>query len=182
MKLDRNIESLDDVKAFISDIAWYYGVEVYAEDIDITKSINIDFSIMHGAPAFWFEFEKSENYDGNGDYIYSENIKKSKKVVWDIDKDIDLCDVGRLINGNKHREISDEVLAKLCTLEDKCKDVCNDEGLFFADLVLEEAEERRYKEELDNEIDAKWDEYDVREANRQFGSMMDDNEAWGNID
>ena len=33
MKLNRKIESIDDVKAFISDIAWYYGVEIYDDDM-----------------------------------------------------------------------------------------------------------------------------------------------------
>ena len=182
MELDRKIESIDDVKAFISDIAWYFGVEIYEDDIDVLRSINIDFSIMHGAPSYWFEFENSENYDENGDYIYSDKIKLSKKVVWDVEKDIDLCDADRLLNGRKHRDISDEEIEKLQNLEEKCKEICNEEGECFAELVLEEAEERRYQEGLDNEMNARWNEYEVREANREFTSLMGDNSAWGNID
>lgn len=179
MELNRVIESIEDVKAFISDIAWYYGVDVYEEEIEVQRSINIDFSIMHGAPSYWFEFENSENYDGNGDYIYSDKIKRSKKVVWDVQKDIELCDIQRLLNGVKHREISDEEIEQLHALEEQCKEVCDNEGECFAELVLEESEERRYQEELDNENKAKRDEYEIKEANREFGSLMDDYDAWG---
>lgn len=45
-----------------------------------------------------------------------------------------------------------------------------------------EAERVDYENELRNKQQTDWDEYIIREANREFDDLMNDNDAWGNID
>ncbi len=49
-------------------------------------------------------------------------------------------------------------------------------------ILLSVIENIEYQEEYNNWIQAEWDEYNIREANRQFNELMNDNDAWGNID
>lgn len=75
-----------------------------------------------------------------------------------------------------------EYIDKLIELEEQCQEFCDDKGIDYAEVVLEISGEKQQKED-----DYRWsqeqsDKDYIEECNREFRSMMDDNEAWGNID
>lgn len=50
------------------------------------------------------------------------------------------------------------------------------------DYIAELRDEVSSKEEYEAEQQALWDEYEIREVNRQFNDLMSDHDAWGNLD
>lgn len=67
-----------------------------------------------------------------------------------------------------------ELMAAFDDLVEQCIEISKDNKLSFADILCEATE--YYQEKETPTFD------DAEECNRQFHSIMDDNDAWGNID
>lgn len=68
-----------------------------------------------------------------------------------------------------------ELVAAFDDLVEQCYIICKDNNISFADLLCEATE--FFHEKAASPI---YD--DAEECNQQFGKMMDENDAWGNLD
>ncbi len=69
----------------------------------------------------------------------------------------------------------EELVAAFDDLIEQCVEICKDNKISFADILCAATEYYQRKETPTFDDDAE-------ECNRQFRSMMDENDAWGNID
>ncbi|MCM1032892.1 MAG: hypothetical protein NC405_03965 [Odoribacter sp.] len=135
----------------------------------------LDFFYTIGSMNQVYEFANLlvENW-GMKFYVGDEFRGKDKKgrytsrieLFKDIDKIAFLAKKG--IGGSELVNAFDELV-------EQCYVICRENKLSFADVLCEATEyfSRTAEPTFDN---------DEEECNRQFRSMMDDNDAWGNID
>lgn len=175
------VETEQDVRDFIEHVLYRFDLTIESSDVEYLKTVNETESIWNGADTKWFDFGNPDNYDEDGTYIYQRELDKSKKIVYDKICSISIIDGSRLDYICKHTS-DKEYIDKLIELEEQCQEFCDDKGIDYAEVVLEISGEKQQKED-----DYRWsqeqsDKDYIEECNREFRSMMDDNEAWGNID
>lgn len=75
-----------------------------------------------------------------------------------------------------------DYIDKLIEIEEQCQEFCEVEGIDYAKVVLEISNEKEAEKDEYRWSQEQSDKDYTDECNRQFHSILDDSEAWGNID
>lgn len=175
------IKTEQDVRDFIEHVLYMYDITIDSSDVECLETVNEIESIWNGADPKWFDFGNPENYDDDGTYVYQPELDKSKKIIFDKICSISIIDGSRLDYICKHTS-DKEYIEKLIEIEEHCQEFCEDEGIDYAEVVLEVSDKKEAKNDEYRWAQEQSDKDYIDECNRQFRSMLDDSEAWGNID
>lgn len=136
---------------FVSYVINSLDFVVFPEDVDEIKLINEELSIANGADPAWFDYENPANYEDDGTYFYCAELNFSKKMVYDIERDVTLLDGSfqSTIDAGRKPFATKEYLDKLFELEIQCKEFCEEEGIDYVQIVLDESAKKFAEDEND---------------------------------
>ena len=143
-------EEEEDVVKFVADLLWFFDVTYEEYDVEEHKIVNEILSICNGANKDWFDWDNPANYEDDGTYIYAAEIKNSPKMVYDIERYLNIVtdyNIDRVKRLYPKRGTTDEDFGKLKELEEECIEFCDDNGIDYVEIVLDKSAEIIEKEE-----------------------------------